>query len=346
MKNCSISKPKWKKIKAAGTTLHYQQGGDPKNEEFAKKFAALMNAGAKERKAKAKAIAKAAPPPPDLRPKPYLVAFIDILGFGHELEKAATEDDMTRVYAKIHKVQEEFQLPSASQKPQHQLQNNADYSRRVIALSDAVVIAITPNCEMESLMGGYDLLGFALYELALAQGICACQGIFVRGGISHGPFFFQDDVLISPALVRAYDLETNAAKFPIIVVPESTRDEVLAAHRMGSNGPGAADPTLRLFKKFGRRKWRNQRLYFLDYIGVMLRDSGSAANFLNLHRRKIEEAYNATSSEKVRKKYRWLMKYHNESFDNGAKCLRDKVINMGNFPEPKKRKTKRRKTAK
>ena len=145
-----------------------------------------------------------------------------------------------------------------------------------------------------------------------------------------------------------------------------------------SYGPGA-DPTPGIFKKFGRRKWKGQQLYFLDYVTVMLnedhrgwlpedlkkyraaikkgdnkqankllniRAKKDAAFFLNWHRRRIEDAYNATASEKVRKKYRWLMKYHNQSFDNKMEYLCDEVIDIGKFPEPKSRKTERRKTAK
>src|SRR5205814_2126885 len=138
---------------------------------------------------------------PDLRPRPHLVAFIDILGFGRELENAKTEEGLKKAYAKVRKVQEEFQFAGASEDPDHQLENNADYGRRVIAVSDSIVVAITPNCPMCPIMGGYDLLGYALFELIVAQARCACQGIFVRGGMSHGLFFFENDVLLSPAQV-------------------------------------------------------------------------------------------------------------------------------------------------
>jgi hypothetical protein len=360
------SKSKWKTIKAAGATLRYRQGGDPANEKFAKAFAAGLKSRKKEEKEKA--AAKAAEPPPDLRPKPHLVAFVDILGFGWELEGAKTEEDMKRIYARLRKVQEEFQLATASDEPEHQFENNADYGRRVLALSDSIVVAITPKCAMRPVMGGYDILGYALYELIVAQGRCACQGIFVRGGASHGPFFFENDVLISPAQARAYYLETHHAEFPVIVVPESTRQAVLGATRMGYTAP-EADHTVKFFVKHGKRKWRGEQLYYLDYIGVMLNedhrgwlpddlkkyraaqkkgDTDEAQNLLNIrakkdaayflhwHRRRIEDAYNATTSEKVRKKYRWLMKYHNRSFRHDIEYLRDEVIDLSKFQPPQK----------
>jgi len=44
------SKPKWKKINAAGATFSYQQGGDPDNERIAKAMAAGLKARKKEEK--------------------------------------------------------------------------------------------------------------------------------------------------------------------------------------------------------------------------------------------------------------------------------------------------------
>ncbi len=307
-------------------------------------------------------------PLPDLRPRPYLVAFIDILGFGREIENARTEEDLRNAYAKVRKVQEEFQHPSASSEPARQTENNSEYGRRVLALSDAVVVAITPTCPMQPLMGGYDLLGFALFELIVAQARCACQGIFVRGGISHGSFFFENDVLLSPALARAYELESKHAEYPLIVIPQSTRDAVLDTPKMGSYAPGA-DPTPPYFIKHGKRKLRNEPLFYLDYMGVMLQEDHrgwlpedrkkylaarrrgdderaqellnlcarkDAAYFLEWHRKKLEQAYKATNSERVRKKYRWLMAYHNRSFPHSIGYVRDQVIDLTKFQPSKK----------
>jgi hypothetical protein len=356
-----IAKSRTKELHFPGGSIRFPLGADLATARMAKAIAKGMKARKEEEKAKA--AAKATLPPPDLRPKPHLVAFVDILGFGRELESAKTEEDLKRIYAKVRKVQEEFQFAEACDEPKEQSENNADYGRRVIALSDSIVVAITPKCAMQPLMGGYDLLGFALFELIVAQARCALHGVFVRGGLSHGPFFFENDVLISPAQARAYDLETNYAEYPLIVVPESTRLAVLKVPKMGSCAP-EADPTPRYFIKYGRRQWKGEQLYYLDYMGVMLeedhrgwspedrkeylaaRKSGDdhlaqellnrrakkdAAYFLHWHRRRLEEAYAATSSEKVRKKYRWLMKYHNRSFRNDVEYLRDEVIDLSKF---------------
>lgn len=314
---------------------------------------------------------KAEKPMPDLTPNVCLVAFIDILGFGHEIEAAESKEDLERIYQKVRIVQNVFQKESAADDPEEQSEMNSNYGRRVIALSDAVVVVITPKCPASGMMGHYDHLGLAVAELITAQGICAAQhGIFVRGGISLGSFFFEDDILLSPALARAYELESKCADYPVIVLGEETREALLSVPKKGFYAPGA-DPTPRYFRRHGKKKWRGQAVYFLDYVPVMLgeydgwtsnedyqdymnaRKEGDSeraqaainrrylkgsARFLKWHRKHLEDAYAASRSEKVRRKYRWVMKYHNNSFRNDVEFLKDEVVDVTRFEAPAKAK--------
>jgi hypothetical protein len=214
----------------------------------------------------------AAKPLPDLSPSTCLVAFIDILGFRHEIEAAKTKEDLESAYRRVRLVQEEFQMESAVVDPEEQAEMNRNYGRRVIALSDAVVVVISPNCEAGAHMGGYDHLGFAVYELILAQTLCAVRhGIFVRGGLSHGSFFFENDVLLSPALARAYDLESNHAEYPVIAVPHATKQAILGTQKKRFYAKDA-DPTTAYFAEYNDKRWREEPLYYLDYAGVMVNE--------------------------------------------------------------------------
>jgi hypothetical protein len=296
--------------------------------------------------------------------KDCLVAFIDIMGFGSEIESARTNEELQRAYAKVRLVQREFQKPSASDRPEEQSRFNLDEGRRVIALSDAVVVVISPDRRALASFGRYDLFGLAIYQLLLAQARClVSHGIFVRGGVSHGPFYFEDDILLSPALVRAYELESKCAEYPPIVIPESTRETIIRDPT--SSGYGSEEElNLGYFAKDGRKRWRGEQLYFLDYVRVMVevehrgwlpqdhkdyldakkrrdyktaeairyrRDLKDAAYFLEGHRMSLENAYRATESEHIRKKYRWLMRYHNASFRRDLDYLRDQVIDLLQF---------------
>jgi hypothetical protein len=303
-------------------------------------------------------------PEPDLTPQTCVVAFIDILGFGHEIERAQSKEDLERLHAKVRLVQAAFQKESAAENPQEQQEFNRQYGRRVIALSDAVVVVFTPRSEASEVMGEYDRLGFVISELLDAQARCVIDhGIFVRGGVSHGPFFFEDDVLLSPALARAYELESKHADHPVIVISESTRNEILGVPKQGYIDPGW-DLMPKHFARHGRKRFRGGKLYFLDYLPYILNEeylsweradwedyqdarreedtpraeaalarkyTKNRAGILRGHKQRIEAAYGAVSSERVRKKYRWLMKYHNSSFPNDFEGYRDQVINLSQF---------------
>ena len=360
----SPQKPEWKKVKVPGATISY---APTKSNEA---MVAKMTEGIKEKRVKRDTLEAelANNPLSDFTPNTCIVAFIDILGFGHEIEQATTKEDMERIYKKVRLVQKEFQKVSAADDPDEQNELNDTYGRRVIALSDAVVVVINPNCPAASMMGAYDFLGMSMFELLLAQALCVAKhGIFVRGGISHGSFFYENDVLLSPPLARAYQLESDHAVYPIIAVSDATRKAILEVPKKGHYAPGV-DPTPRYFAKHGKRKWRGKGLYYLDYLPVMLgeehrgwlpedhkdyleaRKKGDderaqaalnrralkdAAYFLKWHKKRIEDAHTAAISEGVRKKYCWLMKYHNRSFRNDLEYLRDEVIDLAKFYPPK-----------
>lgn len=55
-------------------------------------------------------------------------------------------------------------------------------------------------------------------DLVRAQTNLIAQGVLVRGGISHGEVHHDGGVVFSPAFVRAYDLESQFANFPRIVL--------------------------------------------------------------------------------------------------------------------------------
>lgn len=307
------------------------------------------------------------PPPeilPDLTPNVHLVAFIDILGFGHEIENAKTRKNLESVYRKVRIVQKEFQKQSAADDPAQMENIHRIYGKRVLALSDAVVVAITPDSRGASLLTPYDFLGFALYELSLAQMRCVVNhGIFLRGGISHGSFFFENDVLISPALSRAYQLENKHAEYPVIAMSEETRRAILAVPQQGSYGSGTARMES-YFARHGRRVWRGKPLYFLDYLGATWHDADprmtssereraraakeahnsklaqrlfdrsyqrGEGDMLLAHRKAIESAYRNASTNRVKRKYRWLMRYHNRCFPHHAPFLRKGVIDLSRF---------------
>ena len=50
----------------------------------------------------------------------------------------------------------------------------------------------------------------------------ALEGLFVRGGVSVGDFYINDDIVFGPALLDAHYVESNLACYPRIVLDDKT----------------------------------------------------------------------------------------------------------------------------
>ena len=349
--------PKKTNVKTVeGKGLKVTYSDNPNNNRIVSEVLAAMEAKQAEREQR-----KLTQPIPDLTPTACLVAFIDILGFGSEIARASTKEDLERIHAKVATVKREFLKESAADDPDEQGELNNTHGRRVIALSDAVVVVISLEAPASKVMGQYDHLGLAIYELLLAQGRCvANHGIFVRGGVALGSFFFENDIMISPALAQAYELESKHAEFPVIVVPDYVRQAVFSAQKKSHYAPGA-DPTPKYFRRHGKRKWKGQALYYLDYLTTLALEEGDRWNsedyedymdakekedglraesalrrkalkgcalFFRVHRMKIEGAYSPSAPRRVRSKYLWLMRYHNSRLFKNVDYVKEELINI------------------
>ena len=50
----------------------------------------------------------------------------------------------------------------------------------------------------------------------------ALEGLFVRGGVSVGEFYINEDIVFGPALLDAHNTESNLACYPRIVLDDKT----------------------------------------------------------------------------------------------------------------------------
>jgi hypothetical protein len=137
-----------------------------------------------------------------LKTSQSLVAFVDLLGFSDRVTSAKTPEDLNAIYQQILTVREEFE----HEPPTEKREVHRRFQKRVLAFSDSVVISIGSRSRAVEMMGDFDALGLELTLMAYAQGECTRLGYFLAGGIDLGPWAYTNDVLISPALVRAYQL--------------------------------------------------------------------------------------------------------------------------------------------
>ncbi len=300
----------------------------------------------------------------DISAEVRIVAWIDILGFSQQLQQARTEAQYRSVYHKMLLVHEMFDAPSASDEPDVVAKINDDYGRSVMALSDGLVVTANPNAKARTVMTSYDLLMSFIGDIVMAQANCALNGVFLRGGISIGQFYCQNNILLSPALVRAYKLETERATYPVILI---SPDHVAALRQLKGFKHYAkdAEPSQSYFRPFkSPRQKKGERFLHLDYLRFLshpdnhgffcerdriesskrdkyspeerqrlfsLSHFKSAARAMLRHKERLIAAYNDSNSESVKVKYRWLMKYQNRTLRDFHPVYNPARINMDKF---------------
>jgi hypothetical protein len=308
-----------------------------------------------------------------------VVAWIDILGFSRLLQ-AAKQDraEMQRLYRTVLAVQEIFGAPHASDEPNEMEETNRFYGRDVVALSDGLVVSARVKSPAQTGMTYYDLLMSFIGDLITAQTDCAVRGIFIRGAVAIGPYYYENNILLSPALVEAYKMETEKASYPIIIIKQEDVAELRALPGINHYAK-EAEPSLDYFQPFkSPTAEKGDRFYFLDYLRYLANPANhawhteadrwachaapenlrqaifdkshrnAAAHFMRVHKQRVREAF-SKAGKAVRPKYRWLAEYQNRTlvgfpsrFSTARFVLNREVpaTSPVRAPEPPKRKRK------
>ena len=133
-------------------------------------------------------------------------AFIDILGFGGLISDLDREKVSV---TEIHRV-----LTVVHRRPTVVRAQDADL--RSQSISDAVALSAAPSA------AGFDAICTAAEELSLRLSL---SGYFARGGIAKGRLYHDHTMVFGPALVEAYRLERDVAKFPRILIPRTVASD-------------------------------------------------------------------------------------------------------------------------
>jgi hypothetical protein len=135
---------------------------------------------------------------------------------------------------------------------------------------------------------------------------------FVRGVITIGDIFHDEDILFGPGLIRAYDFERKRAKLPAIVVDEALiqryrTDQLLWELDNDFRADAEYVSDLLCYDvKAG--------LWFVDYLRACESEleEGEYPEVLGLHRDSIAHVYEAANSDLgIILKADWLTDYHN-----------------------------------
>ena len=226
-----------------------------------------------------------------------MVAFIDILGFreiiAHTIDAAGAED--TNATEK---------LINAMDFLGKTLEPPIEWVRIVEGYKGKTSIKFTPFSDSVVLSCAYsqpeDIFDM-LITIFWAQVNLIAAGIMCRGGIDFGLALHDDKLILGPAMVQAYELESKHAIFPRILL--SKKVYMTAQKSIGNN---------ETMKRFG---WKLESLIATDtdghhFINYFNSEVGSMhGDVWESHREKLHSIVNkglAIKNAKVWEKYYWV----------------------------------------
>lgn len=223
-----------------------------------------------------------------------MCAFIDVLGFSDKMRfsfnNGTAEELFGRFYAATLK---EVKKLNAESK---------DSLLHVKVFTDNIVLGFpffTCDCESEF---GSIVLTLINYQLAMAL-----EGFFIRGGLTKGPLFMDENTVYGTALLDSHHLESKIARDPRIVLSEEVVDMV-KKHTEYYALPQSSPQNLHVLVDSDGQA-------FINYLsGLLIEDDQFDINWsgLEIHRNNVITAMEEHKAEpSVWAKYLWLAHYHN-----------------------------------
>jgi hypothetical protein len=266
-----------------------------------------------------------------------VTAFIDILGFGNKVLDAKSLDDLNDIHKSLKLIQEAFDFDTSEELVRDVQKLHAT---SVLAFSDCVVVNIPLQSDATKYEGTFDPIMSEITGFAYAQGTCCLKSLFIRGGIDLGWWYQNGPTLISQSMVNAYKAE-GCASVPVIALTTEFYD-YFSSHKHRNFYSEDYDPIPKVFRKYQEN---GKEYFYIDYITICLESLDwqhskeqldvyrlsspddknkimsegyrkSIDDWLITHARNIEAAHNIAGDEKVKTKYEWLCKYHNEITNN------------------------------
>lgn len=204
-----------------------------------------------------------------------MVIFFDTLGWKTKIELAGSDPDKIAQLSLLPRLLKLSFIDKLS----------AAGDRKLSAFSDCAAVSMPyDESDIERTLRGL---------CAVVAG-AAVMGFFIRGAVTVGDLYHDDEVIFGPALNRAYLLETNGGPPRIILDPD-----IEAFHRLSIDGIFNEDNKLFLdpFVISHFVSSREAHASTGPYSGLQLYE---------LVARRAKEELDRATDKKVREKYEWL----------------------------------------
>ena len=219
--------------------------------------------------------------------RPAIVSFIDVLGF-RELVRGQSASGILRTL----RLAQKAAAPAEELLPKPDVER--DFNRtRAFAFSDSIVRVRPYDAKYSEGSLFHELINLVHMQADLAN-----SGVFVRGGMSIGEIFFEQNAVFGPALIRAYDLESQYANVPRIVIGPEVFHEFRQNRKLRAEHHNLADE-VNYIKGLVRRG--DDGLWFVDYLKAIYTEMDDPVlgypTFMERHRDFITQGAKSVSCE-------------------------------------------------
>lgn len=227
-----------------------------------------------------------------------IVTFLDILGF-KEIVADLKPDQINQIL----KIVEESTTSNDSIRD--------SLSSNTIVFSDSI-IRVRVIESKENLAYPIGLVFSELLELVHIQGELITEEILIRGGITLGDICVDENRVFGPGMVRAYQLESQLAKFPRIVLDPTLIKEYKLNKLLRSEDHSLATDS-EYVKELIRQS--DDGLCFVDYLSAIHSEFDApeaSPEYMFRHKEVIlDKCPKVYDYDNKLSKYVWLANYHN-----------------------------------
>ena len=246
----------------------------------------------------------------------HFIAYFDILGYAQYIRKENKAVEIVNaIKSIIHQIRNNEEVQGSK--------NYSDGEVKLKVFSDNFIICSERNWQL-------------IMEIAFILQIeFAKKNILIRGGMTYGMLYFDDEFLCGEGIIEAYELESQVAIYPRVVIEkiylEKAKEEVRRYVQNIMNEDALKGETLGRqadeFENFLRECTLEDfdgvkfvhylsRRAFAHYIYQLGYDAGryeaERDGFLKVHGEHIE-ANLATENLKIKAKYSWAKNYYTKA---------------------------------
>lgn len=230
--------------------------------------------------------------------KQYHIAYFDILGYKSVFEDQ--ESDIIEFLQGVINVCIETQLKALD----HTRLLNEEFI--VKSFSDNFMILV----ETPSGLSDYNIVKFLVSILAQLQvRFLEKHSILIRGGITKGEAYIDNNIVFGKGLIRAVELEDKYSVFPRIIIDDNCFDQFTLNELLGSNNVA--------LDKDGQ--------YYIDYLRKLIVENPFSVrarkNLISLIKKYgkynalVKDEKKIAVAEKTISKYAWVLVRYNECCD-------------------------------